>query len=136
MLKANARWVKDYRVDVDNDRGHSVEMDLPPHQMGTNTAASPIEYMVMGYAGCTVTMFKIVVDKMHLNVESIDISVEAQKPDDIQTISEMIAVITIKTKESDEKIEKALDMAKKMCPVGRIYEKAHIPAKIRLMITN
>ena len=79
MLKSNARWVQGYLTDVDDGRGHKIQMDLPPHQNGEDLAATALEYMVMGYAGCTVTMYKLIADKMRLNIDSIDISVEAEK---------------------------------------------------------
>ena len=136
MLKANANWVKNYKTDVDNGRGHSVGMDLPPYQMGDDTAASPLEFMIMGYAGCTITMFKLVTDKMRLNIESIDIETNAEKPEDIQTVLSMKSIITVKTTDPREKIQKALDRAREICPVGRIYEQAHIPADIELVIAT
>lgn len=136
MLRANAKWVKNYKTEVDNGRGHNVKMDLPPHQMGDDSAASPLEFMIMGYAGCTITMFKLVTDKMRLNIESIDIETNAEKPEAIQTVSSMKSIITVKTSEPREKIQKALDKAREMCPVGRIYEQAQIPADIELVVTT
>ena len=75
MLKSNARWIRGYLTDVDVGRGHKIQMDLPPHQNGEDLAATALEYMVMGYAGCTVTMYKIIADKMRLQIDSIDITV-------------------------------------------------------------
>jgi putative redox protein len=97
MLRANAKWVDNYIIDVDNARGHFVKMDLPPSYKGDDTAATPLEYIVMSFAGCTVLMFKIVANKMRLNIDSIDISVEAKKPEDIQTVTEIKSVLTVRS---------------------------------------
>jgi len=97
MLRANAKWVDNYIIDVDNARGHFVKMDLPPSYKGDDTAAIPLEYIVMSFAGCTVLMFKIVANKMRLNIDSIDISVETKKPEDIQTVTEIKSVLTVRS---------------------------------------
>lgn len=43
MLRANAKWVDNYLIDVDNARGHSIKMDLPSSYEGDDTAATPLE---------------------------------------------------------------------------------------------
>ena len=134
MLKSNARWVRGYITEVDDGRGHSVTMDLPPYQNGEDTAATALEYIVMGYAGCTVTMFRIVVDKMRLQVDSVNMKVEAEKPGEMETVTKMVSVFTVVTTEPEEKMQKALEKAREMCPVGRIFDMTKIPAEIRLEI--
>ncbi|MHA1993722.1 MAG: OsmC family protein [Candidatus Hodarchaeales archaeon] len=134
MLKSNARWVRGYLTEVDDGRGHSVTMDLPSYQNGEDTAATALEYIIMGYAGCTVTMFRIVVDKMRLQVDSVNMKVEAEKPGEMETVTKMISVFTVVTNESEEKMQKALEKARQMCPVGRIFDMTTIPAEIKLVI--
>jgi uncharacterized OsmC-like protein len=80
MIRSSAQWMNGYLTKVNNGRGHTVNMDLPSSQNGEDTAATAVEYMVMGYAGCTVTIFKIIADRMRLNIDSVEIDVEAEKP--------------------------------------------------------
>jgi len=134
MLKSNARWVRGYLTEVDDGRGHSVTMDLPLNQNGEDTAATALEYIIMGYAGCTVTMFRIVVDKMRLQVDSVNMQVEAEKLGEMETVTKLFSVFTVVTNESEEKMQKALEKAREMCPVGRIFDMTPIPAEIRLEI--
>ena len=134
MIKSNARWIQGYLTDVDDGRGHKVQMDLPPHQNGEDLAATALEYMVMGYAGCTVTMFKLIADKMRLKIESIDIAVEAEKLGEMETVTDLKSVLTVKSSEPEAKLQKALEMVKETCPVGRIYDMAKIPSVIELVI--
>ncbi len=134
MLKSNARWIRGYLTEVDDGRGHKIQMDLPLHQNGEDLAATALEYMVMGYAGCTVTMYKIIADKMRLQIDSIDIIVEAEKLGEMDTVTDLKSVITVKSNEQEEKLLKALEMVKKTCPVGRIYDLAQIPSVIELVI--
>lgn len=136
MLKSNARWIKGYLTEVDDGRGHKIQMDLPPHQNGEDLAATALEYMVMGYAGCTVTTYKIIVDKMRLQIDSIDMVVEAEKLGEMDTVTELKSVLTVKSTEPEEKLQKALEMVKQMCPVGRIYDLAQIPSAIELVIQH
>jgi len=136
MIKSNASWIKGYLTDVDDGRGHKVQMDLPPHQNGEDLAATALEYMVMGYAGCTVTMFKLIADKMRLKIDSIDIAVEAEKLGDMGTVTALKSVLTVKSNESEVKLRKALELVKQTCPVGRIYDMAKIPSVIELIIQS
>ena len=136
MLKSNARWIKGYLTEVDDGRGHKVQMDLPPHQNGEDLAATALEYMVMGYAGCTVTTYKIIADKMRLQIDSIDMVVEAEKLGEMATVTDLKSVLTVKSSEPEEKLQKALEMVKQMCPVGRIYDLAQIPSVIELVIQH
>ena len=134
MLKSNARWIRGYLVDVDDGRGHKIQMDLPPYQNGEDLAATALEYMVMGYAGCTVTMYKIIADKMRLQIDSIDIVVEAEKLGEMDTVTDLKSVLTVKSSEPEEKLQKTLEMVKQTCPVGRIFDMAQIPSAIELII--
>jgi uncharacterized OsmC-like protein len=92
--------------------------------------------MVMGYAGCTITIFKIIADKMRLIIDSIDINVEAEKQGEMDTVTKMRSVLIVSINEPEEKINKALDMTKQSCPVVRIYEMAKIPTEIQLEIVR
>jgi len=134
MLKSNARWIRGYLTEVDDGRGHKVQMDLPPHQNGEDLAATALEYMVMGYAGCTVTMYKIIADKMRLQVDSIDIVVDAEKLGEMDSVTDLKSVLTVKSNEPEEKLLKALEMVKQTCPVGRIFDLAQIPSVIELVV--
>ena len=134
MLKSNARWIRGYLVDVDDGRGHKIQMDLPPHQNGEDLAATALEYMVMGYAGCTVTMYKIIANKMRLQIDSIDITVEAEKLGERETVTNLKSILRVKSNELEGKLRKALEMVKETCPVGRIYDMAQIPSAIELVI--
>ena len=134
MLKSNARWIKGYLTEVDDGRGHKIQMDLPPHQNGEDLAATALEYMVMGYAGCTVTMYKIIANKMRLQIDSIDITVEAEKLGEMETVTNLKSILTVKSNELEGKLRKALEMVKETCPVGRIYDMAQIPSAIELVI--
>ena len=136
MLKSNARWIKGYLTEVDDGRGHKIQMDLPTHQNGEDLAATALEYMVMGYAGCTVTTYKIITDKMRLQIDSIDMIVEAEKLGEMDTVTDLKSVLTVKSSEPEEKLQKALEMVKQMCPVGRIYDLAQIPSAIELVIQH
>jgi len=109
-------------------------MDLPPHQNGEDLAATALEYMVMGYAGCTVTMYKIIADKLRFQVDFIDIVVEAEKLGEMDSVTDLKSVLTVKSSEPEEKLLKALEMVKQTCPVGRIFDLAQIPSVIELVI--
>lgn len=134
MLKAHANLKNDFETVVTNSRGHQIIMDLPTSQNGGDKGASPLEIMLMGYAGCTITVFKMIANKMRLNIVDISIDSEADKAEEEQMIIEVRSQINIKTAESKEKLLKVLEMTEANCPVGRIYNEAKIPRKLTLNI--
>ena len=79
-MKAVSVWSNGYKSALSNDRGHSVVVDLPTEQNGTNTGATALELCVMSLAGCITTIFKTVADKRKFNYKGFRVELEADKP--------------------------------------------------------
>lgn len=136
MLKSKSILLDGYKTQTNDNRGHEVQTDLTSDLNGHDTGTSPLELVVLGFSSCTVTLFKLIADKMRVPIEYISADVEAEKPDPMGTIISLLTIVTVKSEASPEKLERILERVIKSCPVGTIFEKANIPNKMILKILD
>ncbi|MHA1974248.1 MAG: OsmC family protein [Candidatus Hodarchaeales archaeon] len=132
MLESRAELKTGYRVVVSDTRGHEIFTDLSEDFSGNDDGTTPVELLVMAYASCTVTVFKMVVDKMRIELEELTVNVKADKPNPTGSIVNVRCKINVKSSADEEKLNKILNIVIKSCPAGTILEKANIPVKIQL----
>ena len=120
-MKSRSVLVDGYQSVIDNGRNHSVVTDLPD---GANVGASALELSVMSLAGCISTIFKKVAEKMRLNVEKVEVEMDAEKGSD--TIEKVKYTVRVKSDASEEKLKKCLENTEKACPVGVLFSKAGV----------
>ncbi|MDD7437376.1 MAG: OsmC family protein [Bacteroidales bacterium] len=123
-MKSTYRLVEGYLSEVDNGRGHSVQMDLPEKAGGTNKAPKAFEYLAMSLNGCIGTIFVDVAKKMRIDVQELKIELNAETSDTIDSIDYKFY---IKTGATLEKVEKCLNTTERYCPVGMLFHKANVP---------
>lgn len=126
-MKSKSVLIEGYQSVIDNGRNHSVVTDLPK---GTNLGASALELTVMSLAGCISTIFKTTAEKMRLNVDKVEVDMDAEKGND--TISKVTYKVHVKSDASDEQLRKCLDLTLKNCPVGVLFEKAGVEIEGKL----
>ncbi len=131
-VKARAVWISRYRSALDNERGHSVVVDLPPGDGGEDTGATALELAVMAFAGCVTTIFKKVAEKRKLEYSGLIVEMEAEKGE--KTVERCEATLRIWTKAAKEEVEKTLKLTEKICPVGLIFQKAGIKTDWKIEI--
>ena len=81
-IKAKATWVESVRSKVDNQRNHSVECDLSAAAGGTDCSPTALELSLMALADCGVTIFADVCKKSNIKLDSVEVTVEAEKSPD------------------------------------------------------
>lgn len=119
-----AVWISGFRSVVDNDRCHSVVLDLPKQERGDDTGPTALELAAMSYVGCVVTIFKLVAEKRGLSFDGLEINLEAVKG--TKTIERGTAKLIIKTAAKKEEVVTALRLTLQTCPVGVIFDNAGI----------
>jgi putative redox protein len=129
VMKSRAKWVENSKIYVDDGRGHSAVLDLPS---GDNTGPTALELSVMSYAGCIVTIFKLVAEKRRIAFESLSVDVIANKPDEAKTIESIEFHTQVKSDASQEALEKYLELTSKTCPVGVLFKDAGVEPVYRL----
>lgn len=123
-MKSKALWAKGYQSIIDDGRGHSIVNDLPTEIGGDNNGPSSLEMCVMSFAGCISTIFRMMANKMKLEVEHIEVDVDAEKIDG--TIGVANVLVKVKSSSDPEKVEKCFKMTCDTCPVGVLFVKAGV----------
>ena len=125
-LNANAKLVKNYRIDVDDGRTHAICLDLEEDSDGTNLGPSALELALMSFAGCYATIFMLTANKMRATIKDLEIKVEAVKSEQAGTITETKFDITTRTDLAEDRVRRLHELTVKGCPVGKIFEKAGV----------
>jgi uncharacterized OsmC-like protein len=127
MLKSKSVLQGKFTNRVDNQRGHEILSDLGPELQGENKGATPLEFVVMAVSSCTTTIFKLLAQKMNVQVDAVEAYSEADKPEPMGSITAVRTNVRLRTAASEEELQKVLEQVKKNCPVGHILERAGIP---------
>ncbi|HKM50577.1 MAG TPA: OsmC family protein [Candidatus Bathyarchaeia archaeon] len=125
-MKAVSVWADGGRSVLDDGRGHSVVVDLPTDQNGTNAGPTALELCLMSLAGCTTTIFKIVAGRRNFAYKAFRVELEAEKPRDALTITSVKGKMEIVTDAEESEVGTVLKLTLKTCPVGVIFANAKI----------
>jgi len=125
-MKSNSIWTKDYQSVVDNNRNHSVVIDLPQEKGGNNSGPTALELCVMSFSGCVGTIFAMVAKKMRLDFDKLEVEVTAEQKNNAPTVTDVHFIMKIRTNEEKQKIEKCLEHTVNTCPVGVLYKQAGV----------
>ena len=125
-LNANAKLVKNYRIDVDDGRAHAICLDLEQESDGTNMGPSALELALMSFAGCYATIFMLTANKMRATIKDLEIKLEAVKSEQAGTITETRLNIRTRTDLAEDRVHRLHELTVKGCPVGKIFEKAGV----------
>lgn len=125
-MKSKSIWTRDYQSVVDNGRNHSMVIDLPEDKGGANSGPTALEICVMSFSGCIGTIFAMVAHKMRLPFNKMEVLVDANKPDNATTITDLHFILEIATSEPKEKVKKCLEHTMKTCPVGLLFQQAGV----------
>jgi putative redox protein len=125
-MESKSLWTRQFQSVVDNGRNHSMVIDLPEAKGGVNSGPTALEVCLMGFSGCVGTIFAMVAQKMRLTFEMMEVDVNAEQKNNAPTITDIHFVMTIKTNEDKQKIEKCLNHTLETCPVGVLFKNAGV----------
>lgn len=131
-MKAVGTWQGGFQTLLEGSSGHSVTVDLPHDEGGRDAGPFALELSVMALAGCITTIFALVAKKRRLSFDAMKVELKANRPEGSPTIASVDGVFHVVTAASREDAETALRIALRTCPVGVLYERAHIPVRVRL----
>jgi len=134
-LRARARLVENYRIDVDDQRTHAVCLDQPSPD-GTDMGSSALELCLMSLAGCYATIFVLTTKKMRFPVKNLEVNVEAVKTEAVGTITEAHVDVRVETDMPKERLRRAHELTMRTCPVGKLFEKAGVKMNYNVRNTN
>lgn len=125
-LYANAKLVKDFRIDVDDGRSHAVCLDLSRDDDGTDMGPSALELCVMSHVGCYATIFALTAKKMRFSLKDLEVKVEAVKSEEAGTVTEEKFEIIVNIDAPEDRVQRIHKLTLQDCPVGKIFEKAGV----------
>lgn len=127
-IYANVKLVKNFRVDVDDGRAHTISLDLSPPD-GQDMGPSALELAVMSYAGCYAAIFALAAKKARITIRDLEAHTEALKSEKVGTITEAIFNVNIQSDAPEDRIKHLHEVTLKTCPVGLLFEKAGVKVK-------
>jgi putative redox protein len=134
-MKAVGTWQGGYHTVLEDSSGHTVTVDLPEDEGGENVGPYALELSVLSLAGCITTIFALVAKKRRLAFDGMKVELTAERPEGSPTIASVDGVFRLSTSAPRDDAETALRITLRTCPVGVLYERAHIPVRVRLELT-
>lgn len=134
-MQAIGTWKGGYETVLEDERAHSVTVDLPINEGGRSAGPSALELCVLSLAGCISTIFATVAHKRRLAFHGMSIALEAERPAGAPTITRVRGTVRVRTRAEKAEVDTALRLTLKTCPVGVIFERAKIPVEITLIVT-
>jgi len=129
-MQAIGTWKNGYETLLEDAHAHSVVVDLPIDEGGRSIGPSALELCALSLAGCITTIFAVVARKRHLAFQGMTVALEAERPPGARTITRVRGTLRVRTRAEPTEVETVLRLTLKSCPVGVLFEQAHIPVEI------
>lgn len=133
-MKANSTLDFGYKSIVENGRGHSLVVDLPRDEGGSDMGPTALELAGMSLAGCITTIYKMIAAKRHFEFNSLKVELDCEKTDDAVTITRVSGTADLTTSGSESEAQTILNLTLKTCSVGAFFDKAGIPVYLDLRV--
>jgi putative redox protein len=133
-MDAHGVWRKGFETRLDDGRGHAVTVDLPVEEGGKDAGTSSLELAVLSLAGCLSTIFALVATKRKLTYDELSVTLRAVRPTGAPTIERIEGRLDIQTSAAKEDVETVLRLTVRTCPVGVLFERAHVPIDLNVAV--
>ena len=133
MVEARVNWTDGERFVAQATSGHALVVDSDRQR---NTAAGPMELVLIGLCACTATDVVGILNKKRELFTSLEVRAEAERAKEPPTVYESIHLIyTIGGKVSQKAVEDAVRLSKeKYCSVSAMLQKtAKITSEIKFV---
>lgn len=120
-----SHWLKDYTFISSNSEGQSIITDSATEEGGSTRAASPMDVVLMGLAGCAGIDVKLILTKSKQQFTDIKVTTEAQRRDEVPRIYTDINLhFTVTGTDLEEKhVKRAIQLsAEKYCSVSHMLQ--------------
>ncbi len=120
-----SHWLKDYTFVSTNQNGQSIMTDSATEAGGNTSAASPMDVVLMGLAGCAGIDVKLILTKSKQKFTDIKVITSADRRDEIPRIYTDINLhFTVTGHQLEEKhVARAIQLsAEKYCSVSHMLQ--------------
>ena len=108
-------------------RQFSIAVDEPENFGGKDSAPTPVEYILAGYAGCLNVVVNLIAKEMNIAIQHLEINITGNiNPEKLLGISDkeragfksLNIQLDIKSDASKEMLQKLLNQVNERCPVN------------------
>lgn len=119
-MEMKATWIDGMRFAYRSATGHGLVTDAPEPHGGTDTAATPMELVLLGLIGCTGVDVVSILQKMKQPVQNLSVTCRAERADQHPKVYTRIHLVYEVEGEIDEKkLERAIGLSEnKYCSVS------------------
>lgn len=135
-MQAKVKWNGKLGFMGVSGSNHAVVMDVPKESGGDGTAASPMEMVLLGLAGCSGVDVALILEKKKINIRNFEIFVEGQRADEHPRVFTQVDLNfvfegeNLKPKPLEDAVKLSVD---KYCSVaGMVNKTAQINWKITI----
>lgn len=124
---AKISWVEGALMVAEAGSGHTVTLDGAPDIGGRNLAARPMEMVLIGMGGCTAMDVVPTLRKQRQDVESIEISLVAERADEHPKVFTSVKVVyTVRGRNLNRAlVERAVSLSdEKYCSATAMIKKS------------
>jgi putative redox protein len=126
MMKIQLKRIdNDYHFELKNERGHVTYIDSKAQVGGHDLAPSPMEYVLMGVAGCSAIDVISILKKQRQEITDYRAEVEGNrvKIDDATPFKNITITIYLEGEIAPEKAQRAAQLSfEKYCSVSKTVE--------------
>ncbi len=117
---------QDFHFEGVGAAGVSINIDGSPDIGGHNLGVRPMEMMLMGLGGCMAIDVILILRKQRIELENLQISIDATRIDAIPAIFDQIKLtFYVNSSVKIEKMNKAIELSiEKYCSVSAILSKS------------
>ena len=124
-LKATAKWIQGTKLESET-RGFKLIIDKPLEDNGTNLGPKPAELSLQALGGCILFAYLYAAQKLRISIDGLKVDVEGEVVPGGWTDEKNIKrtgfkqvkfTVQVKTRHSEETIEKVHQLAKKVSPM-------------------
>ena len=127
MNEMKLSWLGGMRFYSRTPSGHDVFLDSSPKVGGTDTAARPMEHLLIALMGCTGMDVVSILEKMRVDGYTFDLVCEYERAEDHPKVYTKINLKYVFKGENlpQDKLEKAVKLSQeKYCSVSAMLKKA------------
>ncbi len=124
-MSLKIKWNEKMKFTAYTPSGHEVNLDSSATSGGENTAARPMELMLVSLAGCTSMDVISILNKMKASPEDFNIEIEYERaPEHPKIYTHIHLKYTFKNAPSRKKAQKAVELSQnKYCSASAMLKK-------------
>lgn len=136
-VETSGKWTKGVQTEISIRSFEPFIVDEPKNLGGFDEGPNPVEFVLAGLTSCTSVMIALIAKELQFSYDAVDFhnkgSIDVQGLMGVKGVSPHFQsvdfTVTIKTNESDDRIEQLKEAVEKRCPVMNLFRDAGVPVQ-------